>query len=74
MSDYWFGPKRVGVGLRPANWKGWLTVLVFLAVVVAVGLWFLPRHNVAGFIIGEVVAVVVLLAIALAKRQPRQGG
>ena len=29
----WFGPKRIGYGLRPQTWEGWLIVV---AVVVAV--------------------------------------
>lgn len=74
MSDYWFGPKRIGVGIRPTNWKGWVSLLIFAAVVAAVGVWFLPRHNVIGFVIGTVAAIVVLLVIALAKCEPRQKG
>ena len=36
----WFGPKRIGVGLRPQTWEGWLIVLVgVLAVFVVVGLF-----------------------------------
>lgn len=23
----WFGPKRIGYGLRPQTWEGWLIVL-----------------------------------------------
>lgn len=29
----WFGPKRVGWGLRPQTWQGWA---ITLAVVIAV--------------------------------------
>jgi hypothetical protein len=33
----WFGPKRVGYGLRPQTWQGWtltlaLVVIVFIAL------------------------------------------
>lgn len=72
MSDYWFGPKRIGIGIRPTNWKGWVSVLIFAAVVTAVGLWFLPRHNTIGFAIGTVVAAIVFLVIAFAKYEPRR--
>jgi len=31
----WFGPKRIGWGIRPQTWQGWL-VTALLVVVVAV--------------------------------------
>jgi hypothetical protein len=33
----WFGPKRVGYGVRPQTWQGWAVVMVpaVIAVVVA---------------------------------------
>jgi hypothetical protein len=34
----WFGPKRIGVGLRPQTWQGWLVVLVICAAIVAGGI------------------------------------
>ena len=38
MSDHrpWFGPKRVGYGLRPQTWQGWLLVLAPSAIVLIV--------------------------------------
>jgi hypothetical protein len=30
----WFGPKRIGFGLRPQTWQGWLIVAVLTAAVV----------------------------------------
>ncbi len=32
----WFGPKRVGVGLRPQTWQGWALVLVPLVGITSV--------------------------------------
>ena len=32
----WFGPKRVGFGLRPQTWPGWLITLLVAGVVIAV--------------------------------------
>jgi hypothetical protein len=32
----WFGPKRIGYGIRPQTWQGWLVVLVPTAVVLVV--------------------------------------
>ena len=34
----WFGPKRIGYGLRPQTWQGWLVMALFAVVVVAVAL------------------------------------
>ena len=40
MSDRrpWFGPKRIGWGLRPQTWQGWTLTGAFAVVVVALGL------------------------------------
>jgi hypothetical protein len=39
MSDRpWFGPKRVGWGLRPQTWEGWLVTAVLAAAVVVAAL------------------------------------
>ena len=32
----WFGPKRVGFGLRPQTWQGWAIVVAFCAAVIVV--------------------------------------
>ncbi len=32
---YWFKPKRYGLGATPANWKGWLATIGFMAIVIA---------------------------------------
>ncbi|WP_153275317.1 hypothetical protein [Rhodococcus sp. P1Y] len=31
----WFGPKRIGWGYSPRTWEGWVTLAVFVAVVIA---------------------------------------
>jgi hypothetical protein len=33
----WFGPKRIGWGLRPQTWQGWLATLLIIAALVLVG-------------------------------------
>jgi hypothetical protein len=38
----WFGPKRVGFGLRPQTWQGWLIVFAVCAAVLTVAL--IIRH------------------------------
>jgi len=41
---YWFRPKTYGYGAEPLNWKGWVAVLVYVAVVLSftVPLMILP--------------------------------
>lgn len=34
--DFWFRPKRQGYGAEPSNWKGWVAVLGYIAVVGAI--------------------------------------
>ena len=34
----WFGPKRVGFGLRPQTWQGWVVIIVVVAAVIVVRL------------------------------------
>jgi hypothetical protein len=34
----WFGPKRVGWGLRPSTWQGWTLTGLLVAVILAVAL------------------------------------
>jgi preprotein translocase subunit SecE len=32
----WFGPKRIGFGLRPQTWQGWLFVLGIVAAAILI--------------------------------------
>jgi hypothetical protein len=36
MGRPWFGPKRIGWGIRPQTWQGWLVTLVLAAVLATV--------------------------------------
>jgi hypothetical protein len=38
MAQQWFGPKRIGWGIRPQTWQGWtvIGVIVVLCAGVAV--------------------------------------
>jgi hypothetical protein len=35
----WFGPKRVGWGVRPQTWQGWLIMAIIVAACLGIGLW-----------------------------------
>ncbi|MDX6706385.1 MAG: hypothetical protein QOD83_3503 [Solirubrobacteraceae bacterium] len=34
----WFGPKRIGFGMRPQTWQGWLLTAALAAAIIAIGL------------------------------------
>lgn len=36
MGRPWFGPKRIGFGIRPVTWQGWVVTVVAVAVIVLV--------------------------------------
>lgn len=38
MTDrkHWFGPKRLGVGIRPVTWQGWVITAIVVVIVVVV--------------------------------------
>ena len=57
MPRPWFGQRRVGWGLRPISWQGWLLTVLYLLVAFAAAR-ALAAHHVALF----VTALVVLTA------------
>jgi hypothetical protein len=34
----WLGPKRIGYGLRPQTWQGWLITAVLVAVLILISI------------------------------------
>ncbi len=34
----WFGPKRIGSGIRPQTWQGWAIVLAFAVIVALIAI------------------------------------
>ncbi|MEZ5665843.1 MAG: hypothetical protein R3F55_00060 [Alphaproteobacteria bacterium] len=70
--DHWFEPKPVGYGARPANWKGWAALLVFIAVVAVLAIVCFAAGvptgtDVAVFVAGTLVATVALVVVARVK-------
>lgn len=33
----WFGPKRIGWGISPRTWEGWLILVIFAIIVITLG-------------------------------------
>ena len=42
MRKGWFGPKRIGWGISPRGWQGWVVTVVFIASVAATMRWLRP--------------------------------
>ena len=32
----WFGPKRIGYGIRPQTWQGWLVMMIPVVIIIVV--------------------------------------
>lgn len=32
----WFGPKRIGIGIRPTSWQGWTFLILALLIVAGI--------------------------------------
>jgi hypothetical protein len=53
----WFGHKRIGIGIRPTSWQGWLVIAAgavaeFASISLAHGLypsWFIAKTSGYGF-------------------------
>jgi hypothetical protein len=62
----WFGPRRLGWGLSPASWEGWLTTVVCLGgFAVGLGVW----RN-----IPAAIACMAVLTVALLLTSDPPGG
>jgi hypothetical protein len=73
-TDFWFPAKRVGWGWGPpVKWQGWLTIVIYLALVGS-GLWFyLSRHDRLGMYICLAVLTSLLIAVMYLKGEPPGG-
>lgn len=40
MQRYWFKPKRYGFGAAPSSWQGWALTAAYVAIVMALAVWF----------------------------------
>ncbi len=65
---YWFKAKLYGWGWTPARWQGWVTLLVFVALIVANGIIIGDEVETTGapplwFIVKTVALVAILLYI-----------
>jgi lipoprotein signal peptidase len=72
-SDYWFPAKRQGWGWGlPSNWKGWVVLVVFYALIALGAVIFLLRQQNAGFVIYCAVLCLLLLLVCHLTGEPPQ--
>jgi hypothetical protein len=59
----WFGPKRLGVGISPRSWQGWLVTLGFAA-----GMLALPRlaHGASTWMFAGIAVLFALFGVIVA--------
>ena len=67
---YWFPAKRYGWGWGPpSTWQGWVVLLVWMAIVIAVSPWLATR-SMPLFFVFQIVMVTGIIAICYAKGEP----
>ena len=70
MPREWFGRKRVGWGVRPVSWQGWLLTVVYLLGAYAAAR-ALAAHHVVLFVTGLAVVTAAYVAVVLATSRGR---
>lgn len=68
--EYWFPAKRYGWGWGlPVTWQGWLTCALWLCVLIASGLAFMPRSP-ASFLLAAAIDTAALMLVCYLKGAP----
>ena len=68
---YWFKPKRFGYGATPSTWQGWVSVLVFVIVMIGLSAALLGSSpGIAAWAAWTVLTLVLTISfIAFTKRK-----
>ena len=76
-NEAWFYAKTYGWGWGlPARWQGWVVMVVFIALAIAISVWFPPHQHSIGFfasIIGLSSALILICWIKGEKPRWRWG-
>ncbi len=68
---YWFPAKRYGFGWRlPVAWQGWVTLILFISLVILDSIIFLPAIKSVEFSISLILLIILLFLIMLIKGEP----
>lgn len=60
--ESWFGKRRIGWGLNPQSWQGWVITLILLLILLLDGVYFYKTKFL--FIIILLIAIICYLIIA----------
>jgi hypothetical protein len=68
----WFKRKRYGWGWTPASWQGWVTILVYMALVILNAVRTVHDPSFVPFVLQTIALSIVLLFISMIKgEKPR---
>lgn len=62
-NKYWFKAKTYGYGWYPATWQGWLSVLVYL--IILIGLIYVFGTNIEKYIVFYLITVFILTGLLI---------
>jgi ACR3 family arsenite efflux pump ArsB len=57
----WFGKRRIGWGLNPESWQGWVLTLILILIFILDGLYF---YKTVLFVIILIVPIICYLIVA----------
>ena len=60
-NEFWFRPRDYGYGAAPTTWEGWMTVAVYLTVVVVATYFFKRQAN--GLPLAQWTAIMVVATV-----------
>ena len=60
----WFAPRRIGWGLKPVSWQGWLLTVAYIAIVIVAAHWLAgPQPWIFWTVLAATTVVYFLVAI-----------
>ncbi|MGB7970094.1 MAG: hypothetical protein WCF28_11055 [Methanobacterium sp.] len=57
----WFAKRRIGWGLTPKSWQGWVITLILILILILDGIYF---YKTALFVIILIIAIICYLIVA----------
>lgn len=69
---YWFGKKRFGWGIGPRSWQGWVTMLVYTALMIALSRLIDPGLHYALALASRIGITLLLFAVIVIKSDWRR--
>ena len=68
MPRGWFGSKRIGWGLRPVSWQGWVLTALYVLLLTGLALGLATRHT-SLFLVVVIVLTAASVAVAALTRE-----